>query len=98
MTEVQKFEPGEEIFKALANAKRLSILHALDGKEMSVGDITRLIHIRTPNVSQHLAVLKYLHIVKTRRHGTRVYYKATDPKILECCAIVQHFAKKHRML
>lgn len=98
MTEARKYELDEEIFKVLANAKRLSILHALDGKEMSVGDITKLIGIRKPNVSQHLTVLRYARLVKARRHATTVYYKVTDPKILECCAIIQHFAKKRRML
>jgi ArsR family transcriptional regulator len=95
---VQKYEPAEAIFKALANSKRLFILHTLGDKEMSVRDITGVMHAPMANVSQHLTVLRYARLVKTRRHGTRVYYKAIDPKILECCAIIQHFAKKRRML
>ncbi len=96
MTERLKHEEGERIFKVLASAKRLAILHALDGKEMSVDELTKKLGVRKSNISQHLAILRYARLVKMRRDATRVYYRVTDPKILDCCRIIGNFAKKYR--
>ena len=93
---VQKYEPSEAVFKALANAKRLFILHALSDKEMSVRDITRVMHVPMANVSQHLTVLRDARLVKTRRDGTTVFYRATDPRLIECCTTIERLAKKGR--
>lgn len=94
MTRAQEYEPEEAILKALASAKRLSILHMLGDKEMSVRDITRIMHAPMANISQHLAVLRYARLVRTRRDGTTVFYKATDPGLIECCTTIQRLAKK----
>ncbi|MCL4400151.1 metalloregulator ArsR/SmtB family transcription factor [Patescibacteria group bacterium] len=95
MTEKTRHEEGERVYKVLASAKRLAILHALDGKEMSVDELTKKLKVRKSNISQHLAILRYAHLVKMRKDATRVYYKVTDPKILDCCVIVRNFVKNH---
>ncbi len=95
MTERQRGE-GERIFKVLANAKRLAILHALDGKELSVDALTKKLKVRKANISQHLAILRYARLVRMRKDGTRVYYQVTDSKVLDGCRIIGNFAKKYR--
>ncbi|MCL5114572.1 MAG: metalloregulator ArsR/SmtB family transcription factor [Patescibacteria group bacterium] len=95
MTERSKHEEGERIFKVLASAKRLAILHALDGKEMSVDELTKKLGVRKSNISQHLAILRYARLVKMRKDGTKVYYKVTDPKVLAGCRIIGNFARKY---
>ena len=98
MTERLKHEEEERIFKVLASAKRLAILHALDGKEMSVDELTRKLGVRKSNISQHLAILRYARLVKMRKDGTKVYYKVTEPKILDASRIIGNFAKKYHRL
>ncbi len=95
MTERENREE-ERIFKVLASAKRLAILYALDGKELSVDELTKKLKVRKSNISQHLAILRYANLVKMRRDATRVYYKVTDSGVLRGCRIIGNFAKKHR--
>lgn len=79
-------EYREELFKALANLKRLQILDLLCKQgEMCVCDITPALHSEQSNVSQHLAVLKDAGILASRREGTKVIYWIDDPKV---CSVV----------
>ena len=96
MTERLKHEEGERIFKVLASAKRLAILHALDGKELSVDELTKKLGVRKSNISQHLAILRYARLVTMRKDGTKVYYKVTNPKVWGGCRVIGNFAKKYR--
>lgn len=96
MTKSEKYERAAEVYKVLANAKRLQIIHALDGKELSVEELTKLLKVRKPNISQHLSILRRANLVKKERHTTNVYYKMADPGILRSCAIIQGFSKKLR--
>jgi DNA-binding transcriptional ArsR family regulator len=60
--------------RLLANEHRLAILCALEGGEMSVGDLALDLGTSQPNVSQHLAKLRALELVETRRQGTSIRY------------------------
>lgn len=95
MIKLSKYNQIAEIYKVLANTKRLLILHILDEKELSVDELTRKLKIRKPNISQHLAILRYAKLVIIRKHGTKVFYKIADPTILKSCVILQNFSKKH---
>ena len=83
-----------ELYKILANAKRLAILNALKGRELPVDALAKKVKIRESNVSQHLNYLRNAKFVKTRREGLRIYYRLADPKILKSCVIMQTFYKK----
>jgi ArsR family transcriptional regulator len=96
MTKLLEYERYAEIYKVLANTKRLVILHVLDGKEFSVDELTKRLKIRKPNISQHLAVLRHAKLVVMRKHGTKVYYKIADSSILKSCEIIQALSKKHK--
>ncbi len=75
-------EYREELFKALANVKRLQILELLCEKgELCVCEITPALQSEQSNVSQHLAVLKEAGILGSRRDGTRIMYWIDDPKV-----------------
>jgi len=45
--------------------------------------------IRKANLSQHLAVMRTKGIVKTRREGTSVYYRISNPKVIRACDIMR---------
>jgi len=67
-----------ESFRLLADPTRIKILWALLQGESSVACLGDLVGTSPTVVSQHLAKLRLAGLVKGRREGTFVYYKAAD--------------------
>jgi ArsR family transcriptional regulator, lead/cadmium/zinc/bismuth-responsive transcriptional repressor len=67
-----------ETFRALGDASRARILHALLGEELCVCDLAALVGSSESAVSQHLRVLRGLRIVRSRKAGRVVYYALAD--------------------
>jgi DNA-binding transcriptional ArsR family regulator len=67
-----------EVFKALGNPQRLSIIHALSHEELSVGDLARGLGISMTVASQHLSILRRLALVASRDDGRLTYYRVVD--------------------
>lgn len=78
--------------RALADPKRLCVLESLAAGELSVSDLSSRVGCQVPNMSQHLAVLRSAGLVATRRDGNAVYYRLTDPRILEAYRLIQSLA------
>lgn len=81
-----------EYLKILASEQRLMILCVLMGGEHSVGELAEQLGSSQPNVSQHLAKLRAMHIVETERRGTVIRYRLADgtvQRIIE--ALYAHF-------
>jgi DNA-binding transcriptional ArsR family regulator len=71
---------GAEILSALGNERRLLIMcHLLNG-EISVGKIAEKVELSQSALSQHLAKLRALGLVQTRREGQTIYYSSKSPK------------------
>ncbi len=68
---------------ALANDKRLKILHLLGTKEASVGQIAEELDISPSNVSQHMRVMRNVGVVVARKEGTQTFYRPASPKFVE---------------
>jgi len=77
------------VAKALADAKRLCVLQCLAEGELSVRDLSDRVGCQVPNMSQHLAVLRNSGLVLTRRDGNVIYYRLSDPRVLEACKILE---------
>ena len=82
-----------EVGRALADPKRLCVLESLAGGELSVSDLSTTVGCQVPNMSQHLAVLRSAGLVATRREGSTVYYRLTDPRVLEAYRLIQTIAR-----
>lgn len=67
-----------EFLRLLANENRLAILCLLGHGEHAVGDLAAALGASQPNVSQHLAKLRALELVTTRREGTTILYALRD--------------------
>ena len=63
-----------ELFKALADETRLSILQMLLDGEMCVCEIMESLPLSQPAVSHHLRILRQAGLVKDRREGKWTYY------------------------
>ena len=79
--------------RALADPKRLCVLESLAIGELSVSDLSTRVGCQVPNMSQHLAVLRSAGLVTTRREGSTVYYRLTDPRVLEAYRLIQTIAR-----
>lgn len=64
-----------------ANPTRLRILCRLLDGECSVGDMAEWLNISQSALSQHLAKLRELQLVATRRHRQTIFYSAASPHI-----------------
>jgi len=78
-----------EFLRLLANENRLALLCALEGGEMSVGDLAAELDTSQPNVSQHLAKLRALELVAARREGTSILYSLASRDAAAIIAVLQ---------
>ena len=69
-----------DLFKALSDESRLRIMVLLSGKELCVCQIEAALKLPQVKVSRHLAVLRYVGLVKNRRDGLWIYYSLTEPR------------------
>ena len=81
------------IARALGDPKRLCVLESLAAGEVSVGDLATRVSCQVPNMSQHLAVLRSAGLVSARRDGSTVYYRLSDPRVLEAYRVLQAIAR-----
>lgn len=88
----------EEVFKVIANQKRLEIILLLGNGELNVGQMSDMLGLRQPNLSQHLTLLRQQSLVSVRKSGRESYYKLTDDSIAESIRIIHDFLRKqHRI-
>jgi ArsR family transcriptional regulator len=81
-----------ELCKALSNPERLIIINELRNCEMTVNDLAQVAEVNQSIVSRHLSILRERGVVESRRQGTKVYYRLSDPRMGEACDLV------HRVL
>jgi len=78
-----------EVCRTLGSAARIEILNALRDGEKTVSELTEALGLRQANVSQHLAVLRQRGVVVTRKKGTSIYYRVSNPKIIQACELMR---------
>jgi ArsR family transcriptional regulator len=78
-----------ELCKALAHPVRLQVLDLISKRERTVDELARMVGVGQPNLSMHLAALRYRRLVTATRDGMNVYYRASHPKIAEACSLIQ---------
>jgi len=83
------YELHAEVCKTLAHPKRLEILHYLRDSEMMVSEIAERVGAPKANISQHLAMMRQSGIVTTRRDGVNVYYRISNPKVIQACNLMR---------
>ncbi len=71
-----------DALKALAHPVRMRIMQALTGAELNVGEIDETAAIGQPTLSQQLAVLRNVGLVKTRKEAKLVYYRIDPDAII----------------
>lgn len=70
-------------FKALANEKRLAIVHALREGELCACELETVLDAPQSTVASHLRKLRDAGIVTTRKEGKWTYYRIADTASLQ---------------
>jgi DNA-binding transcriptional ArsR family regulator len=91
------YERNANIYKILANAKRLEILNAIREREATVTELSKLLGVRKANTSQHLMILRHLGLVKVRKSGKFAFYQIIDPGLVEPCRILKELHEKKKI-
>ncbi len=76
------FELHAAFCKTLANPKRLIIITALEKKEMTVGELAKLLETSLSTTSQHLKILRDRDIVDVKKDGKKSYYFLNDKELV----------------
>ncbi len=72
-----------DLFAALGDPTRLSILSALLEREMSVGELAATIKLSESAVSHQLRGLRQLRIVRPRKAGRQGFYCLADEHVAQ---------------
>lgn len=70
-----------KLLTALGNRKRLAIVGHLLDDEMSVNEIAEQVSLSQSALSQHLAKLRGLNLVETRRDRQMIYYSCKSEEV-----------------
>jgi DNA-binding transcriptional ArsR family regulator len=74
------------LFRVLGHPARVRILELLAAGERSVGSLQAELGLDSGGTSQHLAALRRIGVVDSRREGTTVYYRVDDDRVFDLLA------------
>ena len=77
-----------KLFRAFGDPTRLRILQMLGDGELSVGELVERLAIAQPQVSNHLACLRWCGLVTSRREHRRVFYTVADERVSAAITLV----------
>src|ERR671922_559709 len=89
------FDAMASVAQALGSGRRAEIVDVLAQGERSGEEIATEISQSTANTSQHLQVLARAGLVRSRREGTRVFYRLASERVADLWAAVRDVAVRH---
>lgn len=89
ITRDEDIERASRSLKAMSHPLRLKILCTLGDRELSVQDIVETVGTSQSNISQHLAILRDMAILTSRKDANRVYYRIEDPRNLRLISMMR---------
>jgi rhodanese-related sulfurtransferase len=92
---VALFDALASVAQALGSGRRAEIVDLLAQGERSVEEIAHEIDQSVANTSQHLQVLARAGLVRSRREGTRIFYRLVSDRVGELWGAVRDVAVRH---
>jgi rhodanese-related sulfurtransferase len=89
------FDALASVAQALGSGRRAEIVDVLAQGERSVEELAGEISQSVANTSQHLQVLARAGLVRSRREGTRVFYRLASERVANLWAAVRDVAVRH---
>ena len=86
------FDALASVAQALGSGRRAEIVDVLAQGERPVDELAREISQSVANTSQHLQVLARAGLVRSRREGTRVYYRLASDRVADLWVAVREVA------
>lgn len=77
----EDFELLAGFFAVFSDPTRLKIISALSKNELCVHELTELLAMKQPSISQHLKVLWQARVVRRRKVGLHAFYRCDDEHI-----------------
>jgi rhodanese-related sulfurtransferase len=92
---VALFDAFASVAQALGSGRRAEIVDLLAQGERSVDEVANEISQSVANTSQHLHVLARAGLVRSRREGTRIFYRLASERVGDLWAAVRDVAVRH---
>ena len=89
------FDALASVAQAFGSGRRAEIVDVLAQGERSVDELAGEISQSVANTSQHLQVLARAGLVRSRREGTRVFYRLASERVSDLWAAVRDVAVRH---
>jgi rhodanese-related sulfurtransferase len=89
------FDALASVAQAMGSGRRAEMVDLLAQGERSVDEIATEIDQSVANTSQHLQVLARVGLVRSRREGTRVFYRLASERVGDLWAAVRDVAVRH---
>ncbi len=89
------FDAMSSVAQALGNGRRAEIVDVLAQGDRSVDELATEISQSVANTSQHLQVLARAGLVRSRRQGTRVFYRLASDRVADLWAAVRDVSVRH---
>lgn len=91
----------DSLFRALADSTRLRLLNLIGNREICVCYFVEILGMSQPKISRHLAYLRRVGIVASRRDGKWIHYRLSIPKDEAAAGVLRetlkHLASKPEM-
>lgn len=68
-------------FKALSDPTRAQLVYLLTTNEYNVNELSAQVSVTASTVSHHLARLRAIRLVRTRRKGNQIFYSIDDSHV-----------------
>jgi rhodanese-related sulfurtransferase/DNA-binding transcriptional ArsR family regulator len=88
------FDELAVVGKAFGSPKRLELVELLAQGERTVDGLARAAGMGMSTVSAHLQVLKLANLVRTRRDGTKVFYRLAGDDVAHLYAAMRNVARE----
>src|SRR5213078_2563376 len=89
------FDAQASVAQALGSGRRAEIVDVLAQGERSVEEIANEISQSVANTSQHLQVLARAGLVRSRREGTRIFYRLASDRVADLWGAIRDVAVRH---
>jgi rhodanese-related sulfurtransferase/predicted transcriptional regulator len=89
------FDAFASVAQALGSGRRAEIVDVLAQGERSVEELASEIDQSVANTSHHLQLLARAGLVRSRRAGTRIYYRLASDRVAELWMAVREVAERH---
>ncbi len=83
------YQVRAELFRTLAHPARIQVLELLRDGERTVSELIPGVGLEPSHLSQHLGTLRRANIVQTRKRGSSVLYKVSDPRVFDLLEVAK---------